>query len=83
MGIGITRAGIIDVPVTLALTLPTEVSCVKSQTEALYAEVSSHHANPKQPPPPGPAAQDRAPELALVFVSPVILMRYLIFISES
>jgi len=40
--------------------------------------VSSHQANPKQPPPPGPAAHDNAPELALVFVSPVILIRYLI-----
>ena len=81
IGIGITIAGITEVPETLALKFPTEVSWLRSHTDASYDEVSSHHAKPKQPPPPGPAAHDRAPELALVLVSPVTLTKY--FISSS
>ena len=74
---GITIAGITDVPVALADTFPITVASFKSQTEAEYDEVSSHQAKPKQPPPPGPAAQENAPELELVVVSPVILIMYL------
>ena len=73
MGIGITIAGMTEVPDTLALKFPTDASWLKSQTDASYDEVSSHHAKPKHPPPPGPAAHERAPELALVLVSPVTL----------
>ena len=83
IGIGITIAGITDVPVTLAETFPTTIASFKSQTEAEYDEVSSHQAKPKQPPPPGPAAQDSAPELELVVVYPVTLMMYLIFRFSS
>ncbi|MBI4953914.1 MAG: tetratricopeptide repeat protein [Myxococcales bacterium] len=69
-GTGMMSAGIIEVPWTSALTLPTSALCRRSQTAASYDASSSHQVMPKQPPPPGPTAQLRLPPPLVCSVAP-------------